>query len=214
MATGRPREFDVDERLDRALTVFWRQGYEGTALSDLTRAMGINRPSLYAAYGNKETLFRKALDRYVEGPASYVHTALTKPTAHAVAEALLFGAVEVVTRGPGGCLIVQAALATGEQNNAVREEIASRRRAGECDLAARFERARAEGDLPPNIDCDALARYVWSISYGVSVQAAGGASRDDLRKVVELALALWPEQGAPDAGRPAAGQPTASASAR
>ncbi|WP_242886930.1 TetR/AcrR family transcriptional regulator [Actinomadura litoris] len=207
MATGRPREFDVDERLDRALTVFWRQGYEGTALSDLTRAMGINRPSLYAAYGNKEALFRKAVDRYVEGPASYVHGALAKPTARAVAEALLYGAVEVVTRGPGGCLIVQAALATGEQNENVREEIASRRRTGEHDLAARFERARAEGDLPPDIDCEALARYVWSISYGVSVQAAGGASNDELRKVVALALTLWPRQDAPDARQPAASVP-------
>ncbi|MUN35914.1 TetR/AcrR family transcriptional regulator [Actinomadura litoris] len=207
MATGRPREFDVDERLDRALTVFWRQGYEGTALSDLTRAMGINRPSLYAAYGNKEALFRKAVDRYVEGPASYVRGALAKPTARAVAEALLYGAVEVITRGPGGCLIVQAALATGEQNESVREEIAARRRTGERDLAARFERARAEGDLPPDIDCEALARYVWSISYGVSVQAADGASNDELRKVVALALTLWPRQDAPDARRPAASVP-------
>src|SRR5437867_5809784 len=85
-ARGRPRAFDVEQALDRALEVFWRKGYEGTSLPDLTRAMGINRPSLYAAFGNKETLFRKALDRYAAGPAAYVHAALDEPTARAVAE--------------------------------------------------------------------------------------------------------------------------------
>src|SRR2546422_11461457 len=86
---GRPRAFDVEKALDLALRVFWEKGYEGTALSDLTEAMGINRPSLYAAFGNKEALFRKALDRYADGPASYVREALNEPTARAVVERLL-----------------------------------------------------------------------------------------------------------------------------
>src|ERR1051326_7706866 len=81
---GRPREFDTEKALDAALGVFWRKGYEGASLPDLTRAMGINRPSLYAAFGNKEELFRRAVDRYVEGPASYVRWALEAPTARAV----------------------------------------------------------------------------------------------------------------------------------
>src|SRR5262245_62821062 len=109
MPKGRPREFDVAEALERAMQVFWRQGYEGATLPDLTQAMGINRPSLYAAFGSKEELFRKALDRYVEGPAAYMREALNEPTARAVAERLLGGSIDLVTdrRNPRGCLIVQ-----------------------------------------------------------------------------------------------------------
>src|SRR2546425_106227 len=109
---GRPRAFDTDRALDRALRVFWQKGYEGTSLSDLTRAMDINRPSLYAAFGNKAALFRKVLDRYAEGPASYVREALNEPTARAVVERLLRGAARLQTdpRNPRGCLIVQGEL--------------------------------------------------------------------------------------------------------
>src|SRR5436309_1319981 len=96
---GRPRTFNIDEALDRALQVFWRKGYEGTSLSDLTRAMGINRPSLYAAFGDKQALFRKVLDRYAEGPAAYVREALQEPTARAVVERLLGGSIDLLT-GP------------------------------------------------------------------------------------------------------------------
>ena len=88
MAMGRPREFDVDKALDLALQVFWRKGYEGASMADLTEAMGITKPSLYAAFGNKEELFRKALDRYVDGPGGYFQVALAKPTARAVVEHL------------------------------------------------------------------------------------------------------------------------------
>src|SRR5690348_4805353 len=94
---GRPRSFDVDHALDRALKVFWRKGYEGASLPDLTKAMGINRPSLYAAFGNKEALFRKAIDRYIEGPACGFRAALEEPTARKVVERLLYGNIDLVT---------------------------------------------------------------------------------------------------------------------
>src|SRR2546423_7288883 len=140
---GRPRSFDTDEALDRALRVFWRKGYEGTSLPDLTAAMRINRPSLYAAFGNKERLFRRAVDRYVEGPASFVPKALDEPRARAVAEKLLGGAVDLVTdpRGPRGCLLVHGALACGEAAESVRCELVARRLAGEAAIRERFERA-------------------------------------------------------------------------
>jgi len=192
---GRPREFDVDQALDRALKIFWRKGYEGTTLPDLTRAMGINRPSLYAAFGSKEGLFCKALDRYAEGPAAYVREALKAPTARAVAERLLDGAVDVVTgrRNPRGCLMVQGALACGEAAESVRRELVSRRLAGEAAIRQRFERAIADGDLPADSDPADLARYVAAVSQGMAVQAAGGASRAELRRVAALALRAWRE---------------------
>jgi AcrR family transcriptional regulator len=191
---GRPREFDVDQALEEALRLFWRKGYEGTTLPDLTRAMGINRPSLYAAFGSKEELFRKALDRYHEGPAGYSVAALCEPTARAVAERLLFGTIDLVTdrRNPSGCLTVQAALSCGETAESVRRELIARRVGGEAAVRKRFERALAEGDLPAGSSPADLARYVMAVVYGMAVQAAGGASRAQLRRAAELALSAWP----------------------
>ncbi|HZW32796.1 MAG TPA: TetR/AcrR family transcriptional regulator [Isosphaeraceae bacterium] len=196
MAKGRPREFDVDEALDRALWVFWRRGYEGATLADLTQAMGINRPSLYAAFGSKEELFCKVLDRYVEGPAVRVREALNEPTARAVAERLLGGVIDTVTdrRNPRGCLLVQGALACGETAESVRRELAARRLAGEDAVRQRFERARTDGDLPAEVDPAVLAGYVVTVMRGIAVQAAGGASREDLRRVAEMAMRAWPER--------------------
>src|SRR5437773_10215065 len=119
---GRPRAFDVDQALDRALKVFWRKGFEGASLPELTKAMGINRPSLYAAFGNKEALFRKVLDRYAEGPAGYVRAALQEPTARAAVKRLLYGAAELMSdpRNPHGCLAVQGALACRTSADSIR----------------------------------------------------------------------------------------------
>jgi AcrR family transcriptional regulator len=194
MPIGRPRAFDLDRALDRALEVFWRKGYEGASLSDLTRAMGVNRPSLYAAFGNKEALFRKALDRYVEGPAAYVRAALAEPRARAVAERLLGESVDRLTdpRNPRGCLMVQGALACGEAAESVRRELAARRAAGELAVRRRFERAQADGDLPADCDPADLARYVVTVLRGMAVQAAGGAGREELRRVAEMAMQAWP----------------------
>jgi AcrR family transcriptional regulator len=190
---GRPREFDIDRALDRALRVFWRKGYEGASLPDLTKAMRINRPSLYGAFGNKEALFRKALDRYIEGPAAYIREALEEPTARSVAERLLRGAIDLLSdpRNPRGCLMVQGALACGEAAESIRRELVSRRVAGEVALRKRFERARAEGDLPADADPADLARYVVTVIRGMAVQAAGGASREELRRVASMALRAW-----------------------
>jgi len=191
---GRPREFDVDRALERALKVFWRKGYEGTSLPDLTKAMGINRPSLYAAFGNKETLFRRALDRYAEGPAAHGHEALAEPTARRVIQRLLRGTIDLLTnpRNPRGCLIVQGALACGEAADSIRRELASRRAAMQTALRLRLERAVSEGDLPADCRPADLAGYITAVTQGLAVQAAGGASRAELQRVARIALRAWP----------------------
>lgn len=191
---GRPRAFDAEKALDRAVHVFWRKGYEGASLSDLTRAMGISRPSLYAAFGDKEALFRKALDRYADGPGAYVREALAAPTARAVVERLLFGAADSQgdSRHPRGCLMVQGALACGEEAQRVKKELMSRRASGVADLRKRLERARSAGDLPGTASPGDLARYVVTVMHGMAVQAAGGANRAELRKVAKTALRAWP----------------------
>lgn len=192
---GRPRAFDADRALDRALRVFWRKGYEGSSLSDLTKAMGINRPSLYAAFGDKQELFRRVLDRYAEGPTAHVLDALKEPTARAAVERLLHSTVDAISdsRNPRGCLLVQGALACGDDAGGVRRELTSRREAGEAAICARLKRAKSEGDLPPDSDPVALARYVATVSNGMAVQAASGVTRAELRKIVDMALRAWPK---------------------
>jgi AcrR family transcriptional regulator len=195
MPKGRPREFDTEKALDAALLLFWRRGYEGTSLAVLTASMGINMPSLYAAFGNKEMLFRKALDRYIQKPASYLPKALKEATARRAAEKLLSGAIDMVMHKghPDGCLLVQGALASGPVAESVRMELNRRRAAAESAVRRRFERAIAEADLAASVDPAKLARYVITVIWGLSVQAAGGARRAQLKEVAELAMQSWPE---------------------
>src|SRR5207248_4615008 len=173
---GRPRAFDIDQALDRAVEVFWRKGYEGTSLSDLTKAMDINRPSLYAAFGDKEALFSKVIDRYTNGAAGFTLQALQAATAREVAEQLLLGAAEKMCGGghPAGCLLVQGALAAGNESASVRRELASRRDQARAAVHQRLRRAKKEGDLPSDADPAALARYLITVLNGMAVQGAGG----------------------------------------
>jgi AcrR family transcriptional regulator len=194
MPRGRPRAFDTEKALDAALMLFWRHGYEGTSLAALTEAMEINVPSLYAAFGNKEALFHKALTRYIEKPASYLRKALQEPTARAAAEKALSSAIDMVMhpRHPDGCLLVHGALACGPGAEVARIELSRRRGAAEAAVRRRFKRAIAEGDLPKSADPAKLARFLTTVIWGLSVQAAGGARRAELKEVAELALRCWP----------------------
>jgi AcrR family transcriptional regulator len=152
------------------------------------------KTSLYAAYGNKEELFRKVLDRYGNGPAGYLLEAVRKPTARAVAEHVLRGAAVAGTLPgrPTGCLAVQGALAPGMPDAAAHKLLTDWRKQGERRIRERFRAARAEGDLPPDSDPSALARYVFTVAYGVAVQAASGVPRGQLQETVQLALRAWP----------------------
>src|ERR1700730_2391704 len=191
---GRPRAFDPDTALDRAMPVFWAKGYEGASLSNLTRAMRINRPSLYAAFGNKEQLFGKVLDRYMDGPLAFFGKALAAPKARDVVEQMFLGAANMPSdpRTPAGCLVVQGALACGDAAGSVRKEMGARRTAAKAALRRRLQRAKREGDLPSNADPAELSHYVMTVLHGMAVQGADGASRDQLRRVARIAVRTWP----------------------
>ncbi len=176
------------------MQVFWAQGYEGSSLTDLTGAMGINRTSMYGAFGNKEDLFRRALERYTEGPAGYGARALQEPTARKVATAFLNGSVHATT-GPGspaGCLTVQGSLAAGASARDARDTLVALRNEAVARLSDRFRQAVEEGDLASDADPALLGRYLMTVSNGIAVQAASGTSRDDLQEVADAALHNWP----------------------
>ncbi|MDH6219689.1 TetR/AcrR family transcriptional regulator [Streptomyces pseudovenezuelae] len=191
---GRPRGFDADAALERAMLVFWEHGYEGASLANLTDAMGISSTSMYAAFGNKEELFRKALQRYSEGPSAYLAQALQEPTALGVATAVLAGTVRTTTRPaqPHGCLGVQGALTSSDSGREVRDLLVAWRGNGYTCIRERFQRAVDDGDLPPETDPGLLARYLTTVGYGIAVQAASGVGRDELQEIADTALRNWP----------------------
>src|ERR1700761_1166575 len=183
MGMGRPREFDADTALDQAMEVFWRHGYEGATIAELTEAMGIKPPSLYACFGNKEGLLKAALERYSKLRAAWMEGVCAAATARDVAERMLMGIADKQTdpANPPGCLLVQGGIACGTGSENVPFELAARRTEPEDQLRERFVRARAEGDLKENADPAALARYVSAVSVGMGVMASSGADRDALR---------------------------------
>lgn len=191
---GRPREFDVDEALAAALRVFWTKGYEAASLTDLTDAMGITRPSLYAAFGNKEALFRKALDLYEREKLAYVGEALKAPTSRQVVEKLLRGALEMQTSdcNPKGCMRVIGSVSCSPEADSIRADLIARRKSSQDALCARLERAKAEGDLPNDCSVEGLCAYVGAILQGMSIQAGSGAPNQQLEALVETSLAMWP----------------------
>ncbi|QCT21421.1 TetR/AcrR family transcriptional regulator [Jejubacter calystegiae] len=191
---GRNREFDVVEALDAALGVFWNKGYEGTSYSDLTRATGVERPALYSAFGNKEALFLRALEHYHSHYLDFFPVALTQPTAKAVAAYMLRAAADLHTRYPEhtGCLGINGALACSDVAKPVQKALIAAREAGEAQLCERFEKAKAEGDLPQTADCAALAAYMCTVLNGMAIQAKAGVGRDKLEAIINQVLAGWP----------------------
>jgi AcrR family transcriptional regulator len=191
---GRPREFDADDALQAALELFWRKGYEGTSITDLTDGMGITKPSLYGAFGNKEDLFRMALERYDQNYMAFFWKALEQPNARAVARDILYGCANAQTEecNPSGCLGINAAMACSEAAAAIQQIIFERRRRGHQALTERLERAKAEGDLPADSDPADLARYLLTISQGTAVQASSGASREEVHRLIDIAMRSWP----------------------
>ncbi|MCA1380745.1 TetR/AcrR family transcriptional regulator [Bradyrhizobium yuanmingense] len=198
MGMGRPREFDAETALDQAMEVFWRHGYEGATIAQLTEAMGINPPSLYACFGNKEGLLKAALDRYTTLRNIWMDEVVAAPTARAVAERMLMGIADKQTdpANPPGCLLVQGGIACGTGSENVPFELAARRAQNEDQLRDRFVRAKAEGDLKETADPAALARYISAVSVGMGVMASSGADREALRQVADVAVQAVEAQSA------------------
>lgn len=194
---GRHREFDVDKALDAALCVFWRKGYEGASYADLTEATGVERPALYSAFGNKEALFGRALERYYERYLDYIPDALKLPTSREVAAHMLYSAIDLNTRYPShtGCFNVNGLLAGSDASEPVRKMLIDVRAAGEAQFRERFERAKAEGELPETARPEALAAFLMAVLHGMAVQAKAGFSRETLELVAEQALSTWPSRG-------------------
>lgn len=191
---GRPREFEIDDAIERATGLFWRKGYEGTSLTDLTKTIGISPPSFYFAFGSKEGLFKKVIERYLNEQAKIAETAFRKPTARAVAKHFLRGYASVLTdpQHAPGCLIVNSALpcALGDP---VREWLAEIREEMRTRLRDRFADARRSEKFPAGMDAESLARLVLVIAGGMAVEAQSGATRKELHRTIALALPPWPD---------------------
>lgn len=189
---GRPRSFDRDQALQRAMEVFWARGYEGASIGDLTAAMGIERPSLYAAFGCKEALFRQAVELYRSN--GQTRQALRNaPTARAaVATMLRTNATYYTTPGqPRGCLVVLAALVGTEASAEVRAELAAMREDIRSAVEARIHQGMADGDVPPGADAALMASFYCTVLNGLSLQARDGRSAEDLIAIGSAAMAAW-----------------------
>lgn len=192
--TGRPLSFDRDAALHQAMLLFWRHGYEATSISDLTAAMGVTPPSLYAAFRDKRRLFLESVDLYLSGessPWSIIDRALT---AREAAMALMSGAARAFTdpATPPGCMLATSAISVSASAADVQAELSAIRNSVETRLRDRISRARTDGELPPDTDAEALAAHATAVIQGMSTLARDGATAEKLQRIVQMAMRAWP----------------------
>jgi AcrR family transcriptional regulator len=199
---GRPRTFDRTAALRRALEVFWTKGYEGASVSDLRAAMGINSPSLYAAFGSKQALFLEAVELYTQVEGTDIWSALEKaPTARQAIERFLRQTAKAYsqTDRPQGCLIALGALHQDSSRGPICDDLRRRRAESRAALLRRLERGVAEGELPHGFDSSTAATFYATVQHGMSIQARDGASRAALLATVAGAMAAWKAMAGTDA---------------
>jgi AcrR family transcriptional regulator len=190
---GRPRTLDREKALEAALKLFWRHGYEGTSIADLTAAMGATPPSLYAAFGSKEQLYRDAVELYAASYGGFPARALAEePSAYRAMERILAEAIEVYSAEARGCMLASGALTCAPEHQHVARELASLRLAAIAAIKARFDTAVAEGELDAGADTAALASFYAAVIQGLSIQARDGVKRAILQSMAAAALAAWP----------------------
>jgi AcrR family transcriptional regulator len=190
---GRPREFNLDNAVDTAVDLFWRNGYDKTSLTDLTQALKITPPSFYFAFGSKEALFKKVVERYMAGQNEFLSEALRQPTSRGFVTRLLEGIADLYSDpAHPGCLCGNSMSPCTEQNDPVQKELAKWRAAFSKTLRQRFKQAKLDKDLPSDADPDGLTQYVLIMGYGMALAAQSGASRKQLRLAVATALKTWP----------------------
>jgi len=191
---GRPRSFDRQAVLERAMRVFWEKGYAGASMSDLTSAMGINSPSLYAAFGCKEALFREAIALYMETEGASIWSGIpTAPSARSGIETMLRATAEAFSRPgrPRGCLITLEAARAGGSGESLEPELRRLRTCNIDTLRLRLDRAIEEGEIQKSADTDAIASFYTTMQQGMAIRARDGASREALLTIAEYGMRAW-----------------------
>jgi AcrR family transcriptional regulator len=188
--TGRPISFDKDAALEAAMLLFWERGFEGTCMTSLTQAMGLNPSSIYAAFGDKHALFQLAVKRYMETRAQYATEALEKPTLEKVVRALFDNTVAFLTAPghPPTCMTLAGAMGGSADAVPARDLMTEIRRQNEVAMRERFLKARESGELSKDINVDDYTRYLSSILAGLSIQAANGSTKAELKRTAQMAL--------------------------
>ncbi|WP_213992847.1 TetR/AcrR family transcriptional regulator [Sodalis sp. dw_96] len=191
---GRPRSFDRDTVLDRAMRLFWLRGYETTSLAELLKVMEVTTPSIYSAFGDKEHLFLETIKRYIAGPGSYQAEALGEKTAKQAVTRILSQAVDsmVDPHTPPGCMLTLSTINCSAASAYVQQAVTEARRETELALCRRIERGIAEGDVPADTDAAALAGFYATFLYGMSIKATEGVTRAQARAMADAALRAWP----------------------
>jgi AcrR family transcriptional regulator len=188
--TGRPISFDKDAALEAAMLLFWERGYEGTSMADLTDAMGLNPSSIYAAFGDKHALFQLAVKRYIEMRAQYAGKALEEPTLEKVVRALFDDTVAFLTTPghPPTCMTLAGAVGCSLDATPARDLMTEIRKQNQVAIRERLLKARKSGELPKGINVDDYTRYLSTIIAGLSIQAANGSTKGELKRTAQMAL--------------------------